>query len=436
VSAVEAVHAPRARSLLARVWFGALLASICFEGLGRKYLPDVPSVVLYFLKDAVLVAGIAAFGIRREVAGASRRYLGGFVVVVVAAFAWTVMEVFNPEQAHLGLAVVGLRSYWLWWLAPLVVASALESAAERRVALPALVVVTAVVVGYAAVQFAAPPDGAVNTYALFEGESMAKVATVGTTGRARVSSTFSYIAGFTDFLVLLPALLLALGLGAPTRTARAAAVAAAAVAAASIPMAGSRAPLVLAAAGLGLVGWGAGFVSTRPGRRVLLGAAAAAAIALVAMPVAVEGVRDRFGGEDTRARVVEALQILPPIALVSNDYPLLGDGTGMQQNARLAFGVASRWDTESETSRLLAELGPFGYLLVWTTKLGLAVALLRVHATLRRVGRRPLAGGALAFAFFAVVGNAAFDHVWQALFFVGVGLLLGAAMDARREGAA
>jgi len=34
-----------------------------------------------------------------------------------------------------------------------------------------------------------------------------------------------------------------------------------------------------------------------------------------------------------------------------------------------------------------------------------------------------------------MVGNSAFDHVWQALFFVGVGLLVHATTEARSAGA-
>lgn len=423
--------AARTRSRLARTWFALLLGAICFEGLGRKLLPEAPSSVFYFLKDVVLLLGLLAFGVRREVARTASALLGVFSLALAAAVGWTVVQVFNPSQAHLGLAIIGLRSYWLWWLAPLVIASALSDTGARRAATNVLVAIHLVVVGYAAYQFAVPPDSAVNAYAPYEGEEIMPVAVVGTTGRARVASTFAYLSGFTDFLVLAPPLLLALGLTEGRARMRALAVVTAAAAAAAIPMSGSRAPLALAAMGLGLVGWGAGALATRAGRGVLAGGMLAVGIAAVALPVAVEGVRDRFRGPDTPARVAELLQTLPPVALTVNDFPLLGDGTGMQQNARRAFGVPNPWNTEGETSRLLVELGPLGYLLVWSTKLGLAVALLRASRTLRRSGRRAMAGAALAYAFFAIVGNSAFDHVWQALFFVGVGLLVHATTEAR-----
>jgi hypothetical protein len=423
----------RGRSVLARVWFGALLASICFEGLGRKILPQSAYVALYFLKDCLVLSGLAVIGVRRDVWTFGTRLLGMYRVVVIAAIGWTLIEVFNPSQAHLGLALIGLKSYWLWWMAPLVVASALRTAADRGAALRILIGVTAVVVAYAVVQFASPAQAAVNAYAVYDLDSAPSVAIVSTTGRPRVASTFSYISGFTAFLTFAPPLLLAFGLGVRAHATRFAATAAAAIAAASIPMSGSRAPLILTAMGVGLVGFGTGFIATRLGRRALVGVAAAAAVTLFAMPIAVEGVRDRFRGDDTTDRLIRSLEVLPPVALVWNDYPLLGEGTGMQQNARLAFGVSNPWNTEAEAGRVLVELGPFGYLLLWTTRLGLAVALLRAAWILRRCGRRPIAGGAFAFAFFAIVSNLAFDHVWQALFFVGVGLILSEATSLGRE---
>ena len=42
-------------------WFVALFSAICLEGLGRKYLPAIPAVAFYFLKDVILVAGYVWF---------------------------------------------------------------------------------------------------------------------------------------------------------------------------------------------------------------------------------------------------------------------------------------------------------------------------------------------------------------------------------------
>ncbi len=67
----------------------------------------------------------------------------------------------------------------------------------------------------------------------------------------------------------------------------------------------------------------------------------------------------------------------------------------MEQNARVSFGIETAWDVESEIGRYLIELGPWGILLVWITKLGLMVALFRATRYLKRAGRRGSAAAAL-----------------------------------------
>ena len=53
---------------------------------------------------------------------------------------------------------------------------------------------------------------------------------------------------------------------------------------------------------------------------------------------------------------------------------------------------------------------------------------MRCAAMLRRQGQRALLGSALTLAVLALLGNLAFDHVWQALFFIAVGMILRAAI--------
>jgi hypothetical protein len=414
----------------ARLWFALLLVSVCFEGLGRKYTTAVPSAVFYYAKDAVLLLGLAWFGVNPALLRRTAKRFGAFRPIIICAFAWTLIQMFNPSQPSIALAIVGFRAYWLWWLAPLVTASALHDPADRRAALTMIALVAIIVAGFAIAQFAAPVGAPINSYARYEGEEVLGVALVGTTGRARVSSTFSYLVGFTDFVIIVPTLLFAVGLAEAKRGVRWLTLVAAALALGTMPMSGSRAPLFLSGAALCIVAWRVGFLRTKTGRRVVLGAALATVGSLVCVPEAFEGVNDRFHGSDTTSRFQGVVELFPPFAISVNDYPPLGDGTGTQQNARALFGVQPHWDTESEVSRLLAELGVVGYLLVWLTKVGLALVLARIGRSLKARGQVAMAGGALAFAFFAFVGNSAFDHIWQALFFIGVGIFLAAVKEA------
>lgn len=412
------------------IWFAALVSALCFEGLGRKFIPQVPAWVFYFLKDAVLLVGVVRLGPFAAVANSGRYLYRGFGIFLAAAFSWTLIETVNPAHVSGALAVVGLRSYWLWWIAPFVVASALRGKQDREYAVFVLVGATVIVALYAALQFAMPSSA--QTYALYEGEEVVPIAMVATTGRVRVSSTFGYISGFTDFVVLVPALLLSLGLSASERRVRIAALIGVATSIVVMPMTGSRSPVILASATMVLVILGARLRS-RVVRRTVVAGAVAVSMAFLLAGEAIEGVRDRFQGQDTRERIEEALELLPPFAIMRNEYPLLGIGTGMQQNARVALRILTDWATEGEPGRYLIELGLPGYLFVWLARLGLCVGLLRAAFILRRAGRGAVAGAAYAYAFFAMQGNLTFDHIFQALFFLGSGMILAEVVETQGE---
>jgi hypothetical protein len=172
--------------------------------------------------------------------------------------------------------------------------------------------------------------------------------------------------------------------------------------------------------------WTAGIFFTRTGRRILIGAVFGGILAVTAFPDAFGGVESRFDNpEETADRFQAAAMILPPVALLRVEYPSMGIGTGMQQNARFSLHIYPDWNEEYEPGRYLVELGAVGFLLVWMAKFGLIVALLRSYKILKSGGRRGAAAAALSYAFLTMNGNLTYDHIWQALYFTGCGFILG-----------
>jgi hypothetical protein len=406
-------------------WFAALLGAICFEGLGRKFLPMIPSAVYYFIKDAILAVGLIRFRISREVKGVVRALYGRYLPFLKLAILWTAVEIFNPSQKSLPLGLLGFRAYWFWWLAPLVVASVLLDPMVRRKVVFVQSAVALAVALFAFLQFGAPVDDVVNTYAVYDSGEVVQAIEVTTTGRARVSSTFSFISGFTDFAVLVPALLLSIGLGESNRRARLAALVATIASAAALPMSGSRAPFVICLAMCVIVAWRAGLIFTAAGRRVIVLGVMAGLAMVLAFPAALQGVMDRFQDEDTSERFNLLPLTLPPVAIATLDYPAMGEGTGMQQNFRQMFGVRDDpYNPEIEIARHLVEVGIPGYLLIWIAKFGIIAALWKGSKILKRAGRRAASGGALCYAMLTFYGNLTFDHICMSLYFVGLGFIL------------
>ena len=73
-----------------------------------------------------------------------------------------------------------------------------------------------------------------------------------------------------------------------------------------------------------------------------------------------------------------------------------------------------------------------GFLLVWTMKLGLSVALFRAYRILKRAGRKGATTAALSYAILTMVGNLTFDHIWQALYLTGCGFILAEVLAVAR----
>lgn len=419
-------------------WFFALIASICFEGLGRKFLPAIPSIVFYFLKDVVLVGGYVMLRPQPQYIRIGLGLYRGFTAFWLGAVLWTLIEVANPQHQSILLAVVGLRAYWLWWIAPFIIASALRDARTRRRAIYILSFVTIVISVMGALQFVSPPDSPINVYSVVDGEAVraSDVGIVSTTGRARVSGTFSFITGFSDFTILIPTLLLSLGIETSDVRLRRVTFVATGCAAAVLPMSGARTAVILGLGVLALTCWAAGLFFTRIGRRVVIGGVVGILAATFAFPDAIFGVESRFQDtEETQSRIVNAATIIPPVAIAVLDYPVGGIGTGMMQNAAVALHVNVEYPAEMELHKYLVELGVVGFALIWTVKLGIMVGLLRAYRILRRAGRRGAAGAALSYAAVTFFGNITFDHIWQALFFVGCGFILAetkAALDTLR----
>ena len=139
--------------------------AVCFEGLARRFLP-LPGAVFYFLKDVILVSGVAIVGLRPSVTKVARHLTGPLLPATLALTgAWSVASLLSPNHQSFILGLVGLRAYLLWWVAPLLVAGALVHPTTEERYQQIVAVLSLAIAALAVYQFYSPADSAINAYA-------------------------------------------------------------------------------------------------------------------------------------------------------------------------------------------------------------------------------------------------------------------------------
>lgn len=423
-----------------RRWWVAvrwLLVLLVLEGAIRKWLLPGHQQLVYLAKDVFFAAIVAGYLMTRNRA---RRVRVPAVVVIplLGCAIWGALEVFNPKLPSVLVGVFGWKAYF--WYAPLlwVVPAAFRDLRDldrflRRYALIALPMMA-----LAVLQFRSPVTSALNRYAWGENEGLGGIATFGAQSAARVTGTFTYISGFTTYLVAIGVILLVV-LGADGFRMRGNWKEWAAFL--SLPIgifaSGSRGPLVLLAGILPLF-----FLLARRGvgaragalLRLVAGTAVAAALtSYVAMP-ALEAfvLRATTTGENVTLRVLDPF--LGPFQVL-DDIDFFGFGIGATHQAASALVpgmLPGSWlegvVAEAESTRVMIETGPLGFLLHFTYRIALLAVVFGASARARFQRPRVVALGCGFFLLSQLPGAIVFN-VYAGVYFwfiAGVALLAAA----------
>lgn len=411
---------------------------LVLDGALRKWVFPQYGILLFLLKDAVLWTAFLAFVAGRRALTIPRPLTRTWVPLLLALYVFVVLlQAFNLRQPSLMVSAIGLKAHLAYLplvvLLPALVAQTEEARMTRLLWRAALLVYLPILV-LGVYQFSQPPTADINSYA----RDMEVVAT-SIPEVPRITGTFSYISGFTSFLMfgafLSVAVLLA---GVRWRRRSLTLLGAVLVIATAIvlPMTGSRGPVLLAAGGLGLL-----LLIVRLGRARRLGFLAATALLGLVLIVGAGDVgltrgwhalaerTERVGPEELEGRILGAVS---------------GPATGLERGGLLGYGVGSNHQAaprfvrgtsghtwladgyvEGAVTRIVTELGAVGWLILMTLK----AALLFLAFRTVRASRSPvelLVGGTAfcmtaAYFLFPVV----FNVVTGALYWTSVGAMVG-----------
>lgn len=392
-----------------RATLAGVLALVLFDGALRKWMLPGLHEWLYFAKDGLVLLLGAVWLLKPPRPGDRVRPLGSEVVLVLAVMlVYFVLQIFNPRTPSLLLYVFGLQLY----LVPLLLIALVPrffSPRDGRTALRWLLLAAVPVGLLAVIQSWLPATHVLNKYVGEIPASEIAVYGLGEAVRVRVTSTFSYITGFSMYAYLV---LMAVPFAFDLRRKRdrwlAGAVAAAGLL--SIILSGSRSPLLLTAAGLPLATWP--LWRARGPRHALKAVGTVSAIlvllaVLFRAPIADYAHRAQTAG-DAGARIAHMVR-KPVDALAEGGVFGYGPGSAHQSRGRLLRMIGDWGELpkipESESARVILELGGVGAILWYGLRGLLLVMLWRWYRQARRAGdvlRQTGSLGALLVGLFSL----------------------------------
>lgn len=405
---------------------------VIFEGAIRKWLLPGAQDLIYFAKDVVLLG--VYLGYLREAPRLRHRVVPMPLLYPLLGLtaAFGLIQVFNPNLPNLPVGILGFKAYFFYIPLVLVIPAAFTSdgAAFRFLERYALL---AIPVGLLAIaQFFSPPTSVLNAYARAAAEGP-YATTFGSSSYVRVTATFPYITGYASYLLATAVLLVTLLAARRWELWRNWLIyAALGMTFLGMLMTGSRGPVVVFAVIFPLYWW---LVAIRERQKAALLGRTLGAVLLLAAFVSLLG-QDALSAFEGRAagsgsEIVN--RMLSPAVAPWRVFPhvgLLGFGIGSTHQTAAALAphlVPFSWLRglliEVESGRVMVELGPIGFLLVYLVRIALAGLALKNALSLRSRFHRSLAAASFAFFFGAIPGGAIFDVTAGVYYWFFAGLL-------------
>jgi hypothetical protein len=421
---------------------------VVFEGALRKWVAPGLATPLYVLKDGVLLLALAAFFTARteRVALPPPLWKTAFPFLLGAYGFIVVLQGFNLRQPNLLVGLFGIKNHLLY--ASLLV---LMPAVVRTVRIPSrwlkayLLGIALPVLLLGVYQYYQPPGHWINRY-VAETEYIAALPG----GKPRITGTFSYIGGMSTFLVFNISVGLGLILGALwTRSRTLIAVAGGFLLFTLLvaPMNGSRSVLYAFVIPFPVLVYQ---VFKKPGLSSRAGGGLVIALILV-VPLTQAGITggwtaflDRVEQAGDAESRIEGT-VLGPFRTLYQAGPLgYGVGTTHQGAGRLVPDQApGSWlptgRVETQTTRLMLELGWLGWVVLMLLKLHLTYLCYQVIDWARNAMELTIGVAAFSFVSIQLAGSVAFNATTGALYWGLAGLALAvwsvqaAALDRARS---
>jgi len=420
-----------------RRWRAAVqlaMVVLVLEGVFRKWIFLGAQDLIYFAKDVLLIAAYGGFlSERQRLRGLWIPRAPALYFTLAAGAVWGLFQVLNPELPNIFVGMLGFKSYFLYVPLLFVLPAVFPSdAAVARFLMRYLLL--SIPVGLLAVaQFFSSSTSSLNTYARSPTEDLSSAVTFGSSSFVRVTGTFSFITGYSAYLTSV--VMLSLAVLATTRWRLGGnfkIYLVLGMAVMGMLMTGSRGPVVIVGVTFPLYWWlavvrekqrGATFV------RLLIGLVLVGAFVFFVGGDALGAFQGRAAGNQLEllGRIAEPFtapfRVLPIAGL-------LGYGIGATHQAATAvtpgippFSWLHGHLIEVEPGRVMLEVGPIGFLLVYLGRLLMIALALQQAFRLKTLFHRSIAVASFMIFLSALPGGVIFDVTTGLLYWFFGGLL-------------
>jgi len=413
----------------------AVMVLLVVEGAIRKWLFPGAQDLVYLGKDVLLVGAYLGFMRQRAQLRLKLPALPGFYVLLAFAAAFGLFQIANPNLPNLLVGIFGFKAYFLYVPLLFVVPAAFDGDRDLALFLRRYILLSIPVGVLAVFQFLSPASSALNTYArAAEGEGAGYISTFGSSEFVRVTATFSYISGYGSYLIAITFLVLAylaacrwrLRLGKTAYVSLGLALL-------GMMMTGSRGPVLIVATLFPIYWWLAvmrGAEGAATFGRLLLGLGLLAVLIGSTGGNAVKAFAGRASASSGEVMTRIVYPFTSPFEVMSSAGPVgFGIGATHQTAMALTEGIpAYSWlhgiAVESESAKIMLELGPIGFFLVYSQRLFLIFFALSQVLRLRTTFHRALATACLLFFLAALPGSIVFDITSDLFYWFFAGLLV------------
>lgn len=398
----------------------AVFILLVIEGALRKWVFPQASDMMYFLKDIVLLGAYLKYYVfsASEIKYSCKNNLIKTLIFIVVG--WCLFQAFNPSLGSPIVGFFGARGYLFYIPLMWMLLNLFQSEEELYKFLRSHLLLTIPVGILGIAQFFSPASSPLNAYAGTEGPG---IATFGATSAVRVTGTFSFISGYSVYLLVCFGLLIPMILSKQSWWWQWVAILEILLVTVNSFMTGSRG--VIIASALFLLGYLIVQGFTKPtstlasARKFLLPVIIITIAASIWFRPAVDAFWLRTtSNQDVSERISGGFT--EPLEFIKYKE-LDGYGTGATHQAAaplrrilgLPGGESIPVYYEAEMGRVALELGPIGFLLWYGLRVTMAIALFLVFWNLKRALLRQLALAAFLIQVIQISGQLVFHHTFS-----------------------